>query len=251
MMHPEYEILSSDDDGDSSLHTGRVVPVYEAAGKVNTRVFRTLIHRVLESLPLADRSLAAAHSATDEAAGPLERHPRAAFSAAGFGPAAAEFVPVAGAVPADLRGILLARMRPGAEARQGPPGSRDRLSIERARPRAHQANAAVPPDRRAEARAGGDRARYGGSASHVPAAARRRRQREDAGGGRGRDYRHRKRLPGGGAGAHGNPGGAALLLFQETVSEARLHDDSADGFEHRARERCSSRSWRRRAWRRW
>jgi ATP-dependent DNA helicase RecG len=50
MMHPEFEILSGDDDGDSSLHTGRVVPVYEAAGKVNTRVFRTLIHRVLESL---------------------------------------------------------------------------------------------------------------------------------------------------------------------------------------------------------
>ncbi len=51
MMHPEFEILSGDDDGDSSLHTGRVVPVYEAAGKVNTRVFRALIHRVLESLP--------------------------------------------------------------------------------------------------------------------------------------------------------------------------------------------------------
>jgi ATP-dependent DNA helicase RecG len=51
MMHPEFEILSADDDGDSSLHTGRVVPVYEAAGKVNTRVFRTLIHRVLESSP--------------------------------------------------------------------------------------------------------------------------------------------------------------------------------------------------------
>ena len=51
MMHPEFEILSGDDDGDSSLHTGRVVPVYEAAGKVNTRVFRSLIHRILESLP--------------------------------------------------------------------------------------------------------------------------------------------------------------------------------------------------------
>ncbi len=51
MMHPEFEVLSGDDDGDSSLHTGRVVPVYEAAGKVNTRVFRTLIHRILEGLP--------------------------------------------------------------------------------------------------------------------------------------------------------------------------------------------------------
>src|SRR5580658_5810632 len=26
MMHPEYEILSGEDEGDASLHTGRVVP---------------------------------------------------------------------------------------------------------------------------------------------------------------------------------------------------------------------------------
>ena len=51
MMHPEFEILTGDDDGDASLHTGRVVPVYEAAGKVNTRILRSLVHRILESLP--------------------------------------------------------------------------------------------------------------------------------------------------------------------------------------------------------
>ncbi len=28
MMHPDYEILSSDDDAESALHTGRIVPVY-------------------------------------------------------------------------------------------------------------------------------------------------------------------------------------------------------------------------------
>jgi ATP-dependent DNA helicase RecG len=55
MMHPEYEILADDDDGDASLHTGRIVPVYEAAGKVTTRALRTLVHRVLESIaPLRD-----------------------------------------------------------------------------------------------------------------------------------------------------------------------------------------------------
>jgi ATP-dependent DNA helicase RecG len=55
MMHPEYEILADDEDGDASLHTGRIVPVYEAAGKVNTRALRTLIHRILESVaPLED-----------------------------------------------------------------------------------------------------------------------------------------------------------------------------------------------------
>ena len=55
IMHPEFEILSGEDDGDAALHTGRVVPVYEATGRITTRVFRNLIHRVLESLaPIAD-----------------------------------------------------------------------------------------------------------------------------------------------------------------------------------------------------
>ncbi len=55
MMHPEFEILSGDDDGDMSLHTGRVVPIYEAAGKVTTRVFRSLLHRILQSVsPMQD-----------------------------------------------------------------------------------------------------------------------------------------------------------------------------------------------------
>ena len=56
MMHPEFEILTGDDsDGDAALHTGRIVPVYEAAGKVTTRAFRSLVHRVLESIaPLED-----------------------------------------------------------------------------------------------------------------------------------------------------------------------------------------------------
>ena len=51
MMHPEFEILSSDDpEAEAALHTGRVVPIYEAAGKITTRVFRVLIHQVLEDL---------------------------------------------------------------------------------------------------------------------------------------------------------------------------------------------------------
>ncbi len=58
IMHPEFEILTGDDsdgDADSSLHTGRIVAVYEGAGKVTTRAFRSLIHRVLESVePLED-----------------------------------------------------------------------------------------------------------------------------------------------------------------------------------------------------
>ena len=57
MMHPEFELLSGDEDGDASLHTGRVVPIYEAAGKVTTRVLRGLLHRILESLPPVDDPL--------------------------------------------------------------------------------------------------------------------------------------------------------------------------------------------------
>ncbi len=59
MMHPEFEILAGEEDGDASLHTGRVVPIYEAAGKVSTRVFRALLYRILESLPPVDDPLPA------------------------------------------------------------------------------------------------------------------------------------------------------------------------------------------------
>jgi ATP-dependent DNA helicase RecG len=55
IMHPEFEILSDDEDGDASLHTGRVVPIYTAVGKVSTRILRTLLHRILASIePLTD-----------------------------------------------------------------------------------------------------------------------------------------------------------------------------------------------------
>ncbi|HLK64755.1 MAG TPA: ATP-dependent DNA helicase RecG [Bryobacteraceae bacterium] len=51
MLHPEYEILSGDDDeGESSLHVGRIVPIYEAVSKITTKQLRVLLHRVLESL---------------------------------------------------------------------------------------------------------------------------------------------------------------------------------------------------------
>jgi len=57
MLHPEFEILAGeDDDGETSLHTGRVVPIYEAVSKMTTRVLRTIVHRVLQSLdPLEDQ----------------------------------------------------------------------------------------------------------------------------------------------------------------------------------------------------
>jgi ATP-dependent DNA helicase RecG len=55
--NPEYEIVRADaDEDDESIHTGRIVPIYEKAGSVTTRMQRTLVHRLLASLPpdLAD-----------------------------------------------------------------------------------------------------------------------------------------------------------------------------------------------------
>ena len=55
MLHPEYEILSGDDDGDTALHVGRVVPIYEAVARITTRALRTWMHNILDILePLSD-----------------------------------------------------------------------------------------------------------------------------------------------------------------------------------------------------
>jgi len=61
IMHPEFEILTGDDsDGDAALHTGRIVAVYEGAGKMTTRALRELMHRAIESVePLEDHFPAA------------------------------------------------------------------------------------------------------------------------------------------------------------------------------------------------
>jgi ATP-dependent DNA helicase RecG len=51
MLHPEFEILSGeDDDGEGALHVGRVVPIYEAVAKLTTRVLRTITHRIFAEL---------------------------------------------------------------------------------------------------------------------------------------------------------------------------------------------------------
>ncbi len=52
MVQPEIEILSSEDAHEETLHSGRIVAVYEAAGKVSTRIFRSLLDRVLKSIEL-------------------------------------------------------------------------------------------------------------------------------------------------------------------------------------------------------
>ncbi|MCU1293909.1 MAG: ATP-dependent helicase RecG, partial [Bryobacterales bacterium] len=57
MVQPELEVLSDDDEDDALLHSGRIVPVYEAAGKVSTRVFRKLIDRILKEADMPEDAL--------------------------------------------------------------------------------------------------------------------------------------------------------------------------------------------------
>lgn len=59
MVQPEIEILSSEDAHEETLHSGRIVAVYEAAGKVSTRVFRSLLDRILKNVELAADELPA------------------------------------------------------------------------------------------------------------------------------------------------------------------------------------------------
>jgi ATP-dependent DNA helicase RecG len=57
MVQPEVEILSGGDEADEMLHSGRIVAVYEAAGKISTRVFRTLLDRILKEAVLPEDPL--------------------------------------------------------------------------------------------------------------------------------------------------------------------------------------------------
>src|SRR5262245_34508555 len=49
LTNPQYEILG-DDEGET-VHTGRIVPVYERAGSVTTKMQRRLVYDVLQRLP--------------------------------------------------------------------------------------------------------------------------------------------------------------------------------------------------------
>jgi ATP-dependent DNA helicase RecG len=50
--NPEYELIREDaDEDDGTLHTGRIVPIYEKAGSMTPRMQRTLMHRLLATLP--------------------------------------------------------------------------------------------------------------------------------------------------------------------------------------------------------
>ncbi|MBI5084453.1 MAG: ATP-dependent DNA helicase RecG [Acidobacteria bacterium] len=57
MLHPEFEVLREEEDDEPGLHTGRIVPVYEAAGKVSARVLRSILKRLVDHLPQLEDAL--------------------------------------------------------------------------------------------------------------------------------------------------------------------------------------------------
>jgi ATP-dependent DNA helicase RecG len=55
---PEYEVLpeaagEADDDADETVHTGRIVPIYEKAGSMTPRMQRGLVYRLIGDMPAA------------------------------------------------------------------------------------------------------------------------------------------------------------------------------------------------------
>ncbi|PWT82732.1 MAG: ATP-dependent DNA helicase RecG [Blastocatellia bacterium] len=50
LTNPQYEIL--DDPEEETIHTGRIVPVYEKTGAVTAKIQRKLVHEALQRLPV-------------------------------------------------------------------------------------------------------------------------------------------------------------------------------------------------------
>ena len=132
MLHPEFEILSGDDeDGEASLHTGRIVPIYEAAGKLTTRVLRTLTHRILQP----GRAGAGLPARASSGSGcKLSRSLTRRSAQTHFPPPDSDlrllnaFPLACSSSAAHFRGVLLAGMRGRAEAGEGAHAARHRAS---------------------------------------------------------------------------------------------------------------------------
>ncbi|MFQ5816533.1 MAG: ATP-dependent DNA helicase RecG [Terriglobia bacterium] len=53
LVQPQYEVLSGDTEPADSTEIGRIVPIYEAAGPISSRLFRRMIYQSLRSLDSA------------------------------------------------------------------------------------------------------------------------------------------------------------------------------------------------------
>ena len=225
-------------------------PSTRPSRKLTTRVLRTFTHRILaEAEPPCDDCLPELLRHRLKLPDRWTAHPRDALPAARCRPAPAQRLPLARAVPPDLRGILLAGMRRRAEAQQGAHAAGHRLSnsttacASRSKPCCRSS----PPDaqKRVLKEIADDMT---AAASHEPAAAGRCGQRQDHRGGRSRGHRHRKRLSGGGARAHRNPGRAARLLLQADSVQSSATSPCCSPARSPAAKNRSSKSWSPKAW---
>ncbi len=80
LTNPQYELLDEEDA--ETIHTGRIVPVYEKTGSVTPKIQRRLVHDVLQRLPGGSRRQPArARAGPPAPAGARGGAARGAFSA--------------------------------------------------------------------------------------------------------------------------------------------------------------------------
>ena len=222
LTNPQYEIL--DDEEGETIHTGRIVPVYEKAGSVTPKIQRKLVHDVLAAA--ASRSSgrpAGGASGTASAAVEVGGAARDPLSTGRRGDRRAESLRHARAAAADLRRGLHVSGGHAPPPAYGDAGAQNH-GDPRGRPysRVGAAGAAVQADGGAEAGAEGDRRRHAAAASDESSAAGRCRGRQDdrraAGGARGDGERATGRVHG----ADRDPRGAALFEHRAAAAAVPL-----------------------------
>ena len=167
MINPQFEILpdASEDAETRMLEVGRITPVYESLGgarlasrwqrKVNFHLLEGLKGAVPECLPAAMRERL---GLPDREKALCEVH----FPPEGTAMAGCRLGD-AGASEADLRGAVLSRTGPGAEAAEDAGARGHQLCDQRQGARGDPRSAAVSSHQGAEADAGGDCGRHAGA----------------------------------------------------------------------------------------
>src|SRR5439155_23148855 len=51
LTNPQYEVLDTEEGESETIHTGRIVPVYEKTGTVTPKMQRRLVYEALQKLP--------------------------------------------------------------------------------------------------------------------------------------------------------------------------------------------------------
>src|SRR5207247_5184620 len=51
ITNPQYELIDAEEEGVKTVHTGRIVPIYEKVGSVTPKMQRRLVYDALGQLP--------------------------------------------------------------------------------------------------------------------------------------------------------------------------------------------------------